>query len=214
MPSVSLLTLKSRVWAQLDDNTRFYPAAGVTRAINDSLQQVNLFSGIVHGPTTITTEANRYFYRLDGTIIAPLAADLDGKQLRRTSLRNLAARRQRWLSETSANHGATSVWMPVGIRTIAIHPADSVGGRTLRVVGILEPTLLVNDSDIVDIPDEMVDAIENLAVLACQIKEGGSVFYQASTKYVNFQKDVESWIRWRDLSQPRYRVEKPAVKTG
>jgi hypothetical protein len=104
--------------------------------------------------------------------------------------------------------------MPVGIRTIAIHPADSVGGRILRVVGILEPTLLVNDSDIVDIPDEMVDAVEHLAVLALQLREGGSVFYQASTKFVEFQKNVENWMRWRDVQQPRYRVEKPAVKSG
>lgn len=214
MPSVSLGTLKSRVWAQLDNNTRFFPDAEVTRAINDSLKQLNLFTGIVQGPVTLTTQAGRYFYRLPGSVICPIVVDLDGRQLRRTSFRNMAARRRNWLRETSANHGPTSVWMPVGTGTIAIHPADSVGGRTLRVVGILEPTELVYDSDVIDLPDEMVDAIEHLAVLGEQLKEGGAVFYQASRKYQDFQKEVTAWIRWRDVQQPRYKVEAQAVKTG
>jgi len=214
MPSVTLASLKSRVWAQLDDNTRFYPAAEVIRAINDSLQQLNLFTGIAQGPTTITTEINRHIYRLSGTMLAPMAVDLDGKQLHRTSLENLAARQQRWLKETSANYGPPSVWAPIGIRTIAIHPADAVGGRTLTVTGVLEPTLLVNDTDIIDIPDELVDAVEVLSVLALQLKEGGAVFYQASARFIEFQKEVQTWIIWRDVQQPRYRIEKPAVKIG
>ncbi len=214
MPSVSLGTLKSRVWAQLDNNTRFFPDVEVTRAINDSLCQLNLFTGIVQGPVELTTQAGRYFYRLPGSVLCPIAVDLDGRQLRRTSVHNLASRRRMWLRETSANHGPTSLWAPLGTGAVAIHPADSVGGRTLRVVGILEPTRLVYDSDLVDLPDEMTDAIEHLSVLAMQLKEGGSVFYQASRKYEEFQKEVVAWIRWRDVQQPRYRVEKPAVKTG
>ena len=214
MPSVTHAALKSRVWAQLDDNTTFYPAAEVTRAINDSFQQLNLFTGIVQGPVTITTEINRYFYPLPGNVITPLAVDLDGRQLKRTSLTNLASRRGRWLRETSGNHGPTAVWAPVGSRTIAIHPADSLGGRTLRVVGVLEPTLLVAAGDLINIPDEMVDAVEDLAVLALQLKEGGSVFYQASSKYVEFQKQAKVWLRWQDIKMPRYKVEADRPKTG
>lgn len=191
MPSVTLASLKSRVWAQLDDNTTFYPAAEVTRAINDSFQQVNLFTGIVQGPATITTEANRFFYTLPDSVLIPQAVDLDNRQLSRTSLRNLASRRGRWLRETSATSGPTAVWAPVGTQTIAIHPADSVGARTLRVVGILEPTLLVGDADVIDIPDELVDAIEHLAVLALIYKEGGAVFYQSTTKFQAFQDQMK-----------------------
>jgi hypothetical protein len=204
--------MKSRVWAQLDDNTAFYPAVDVTRAINDSLQVLNLYTGIVQGPVSITTDVGRYFYSLPGSVISPLAVDLDGRQLRRTSFHNLASRRNLWLKETSSNVGPTAVWAPIGSRTIAIHPADNKGGRTLRVVGVLEPTLLVNDSDIIDIPDEMIDAVEDLAVLALQIKEGGSVFYQASTKYSSFLSQVKTWERWRGIKHPRYFVEAEAVK--
>jgi hypothetical protein len=214
MPSVTHAALKSRVLAQLDNNTAFYPELKVTRAINDGLQQLNLFTGIVQGPVTFTTKVGRHYYYLPDGVITPLAVDLDGKQLRRTSLHNLAARRGRWLRETSANHGTTDVWAPVGSRTIAIHPADSKGGRTLRVVGVLEPTLLVADADVIDIPDEMVDAVEDLAVLGLQLKEGGSIFYQASGKYVEFQKQISEWERWKGIKHPRYTVEKERPKTG
>ena len=205
MSSVTLESLKNRVWAQLDDNTRFYPAAEVTRAINDSFQQLNLFTGIVQGPQNITTEANRFFYPLPASIIVPFAADLDGRQLKRSSLRHLSSRRQNWLKE--ATTGPPSVWVPVGNRTLAIYPKDSVGGRTLRIVGVLEPTLLVNNSDEIDLPDEMTDAIEDLAVLGLQLKEGGKPFADASTKYQDFLRDVTIWQRWRGIKHPRFFIE-------
>jgi hypothetical protein len=82
------------------------------------------------------------------------------------------------------------------------------------VVGVLEPTLLDSDSDVIDIPDEMVDAVEALAVLALQLKEGGSVFYQASSKYVDFQAQVAIWTRWQDVKMPRYKVEAERSKRG
>ena len=214
MASVTHAALKSRVWAQLDDNTAFYPAAEVTRAINDCLQQVNLFTGIIQGPVSLTTDANRYFYSVPGSVIIPLAVDLDGRQLQRSSLHNVASRRGRWLRENSTNSGPTSVWIPIGTRKIAIHPADSKGGRTLRIVGILEPALLVNDSDVIDIPDDIVDAVEHLAVLTLVFKEGGAVFYQSTTKFVEFQKKIAEWSRWRDVEWPRWKIERQAVKTG
>lgn len=214
MPLETLSGLQTQIYGQLDGNSDLYPAAELTRAINEQIRVLNLYTGFLQSSDTITTQANRHFYDVPDGILVPLAVDLDDRELRRSSLAALARRRRLWLRETTANLGMVSTWVPIGIRKIAIHPADAVGSRTLRVTGIAEPTALSAAGDIVQVPDEMLDAVEALTTHVLQLKEGGKTFADASSAYNAFLGQVKEWERWKRLKHPRYWVEKVQEKVA
>ena len=162
----------------------------------------------------ITTVANRHVYAVPGPMLVPMAVSLNGKQLKRTAFRVLAARNRTWWRETTANTGPVMSWVPLGIRRLAIHPADAVGGRTLKVDGIIEPTQLVNGTDVVEAEDTILDGIQQMAAHVCQLKEGGKVFADSTAGYQAFLKEMKGLEVWKLLKHPRFWLEREQVKEG
>jgi hypothetical protein len=214
MAARTLAQMRTTVYAALDGNTGFYPAAEVTRALNEQVRVANLFTGFIQSSATLTTQANRYVYAVPDPILVPLAVSLAGRPLKRTALAVLAARRRHWARETTANAGPVSVWVPLGIRRFAIHPADAVGSRTITVDGIIEPTLLASDSDQVQASDEILDGIEEMAAHVLQLKEGGKIFADSTAGYQAFLREMKLHERWQNLRHPRFFLEKQQVKEG
>jgi hypothetical protein len=214
MATRTLAQLRTTVYAALDNNTGFYPAAEVTRALNEQVRVANLFAGFIQSSATVTTEANRYVYPVPSPILVPLAVSLDGRPLKRTALAVLAARRRHWARETTANLGAVASWVLLGIRRFIIHPADAVGSRTITVEGISEPALLVNDSDVVQADDEILDGIQDMAAHILQLKEGGKIFADSTAGYQAFLREMKLHERWQNLRHPRFFLEKQQVKEG
>ncbi len=214
MPGTTLAEIRSEIYSQIDWNTDFWPEAEVTRAINEAIRTLNLFLGFYQTTATILTQANRVFYDVPGTILIPLAVDLANRQLKRNSIPLVANQLREWMKHTSAARARTSEWIPIGIRKIALHPAESVAGRNLRITGVAEPVPLVSVTDIVHIQDELIDPVKHLAILALQFKEGGKVFADGSLNYQEFLGHVKEWERWKSVKHPRYFVEKEAVKVA
>lgn len=212
MATRTLAQLRTTVYAALDNNTGFYPAAEVTRALNEQIRVGNLFTGFIQGSAALTTDAGRYVYATPEPILVPLAVALDGRPLKRTSLAVLAARRRHWARETTANLGAVASWGPLGIRRFIIHPADALGGRTITVDGIIEPTALVNDTDVVQADDEILDGIQDMTAHILQLKEGGKIFADSTSGYQAFLREMKLKERWQDLRHPRFFLEKAQVK--
>jgi len=105
-------------------------------------------------------------------------------------------------------------WWPIGTQKFGIHPADVIGGLPLAIVGVVEPTLLVNPTDVIDLPDEYTQIIDDYAAHVLQLKEGGKIFADASLLYQKFLSVMKDYGRWRYLVQPRYWIEAQAVKKG
>lgn len=206
--------MRSMVWAGLDDNTAFYPLAEVDRVINEQVKVSNLFVGFIQDPVTITTEAGKFIYGIPEPMVVPLAVSLNGKRLNRTSLPVIAAKTRNWLNETTANTGPVMSWIPLGIRRLAIHPADAAGGRTITVDGIINPTPLVNGTDVIQAADEVLDGIQQMAIHVLQLKEGGKVFADSTSSYQGFLKQMKLAQIWQDLKAPKFWLEKQQVKEG
>jgi len=214
MPQRTLSQMRSMVWAALDNNTGFYPQAEVTGALNEQVRVANLFVGFIQDSATITTQAGRYFYAIPAPMVIPLAVSIDGKRLNRCAFPTLARRNRNWLKETTANSGPVMTWVPLGIRRLAIYPADAIGGHTLTVEGVVDPTPLVNGTDVVDAADEALDGIQQMAVHVLQLKEGGKIFADSTSQYQNFLRQMKLMEMYDDVKHPRFFLEKQQVKEG
>lgn len=206
--------MRSMVWAALDGNTAFYPQAEVDRAINEQVRVANLFVGFIQDSVTITTEAGKFFYAIQAPMVIPLAVSLNGKRLNRSSLPVLVATKRNWLNDTTANTGPVMSWIPLGIRRLAIYPADAAGGRTLTVDGVVDPTPLVNGTDVIEAQDEVLDGIQQMTAHVLQLKEGGKVFADSTTAYQNFLRQMKLAEMWNEIVHPRWFLEKQQVKEG
>jgi len=216
MPSVTLEELESSVYAQLDGNVLFYTEPEVRAAINDAVRALNLYTGMLQSTLTVAggTVAGRQIYDVPQGILYPLGVYVNSRQLDRSTLRAIGMRYRRWTEHTTANFGRMSDWIPLGITKFAVHPVDVVGGRTLQVVGVVEPAELVNGSDVINCPDTFASTVEDLASHTLQLKEGGKIFSDASVGYQAFLATAKNLMRWRTMKQPRYWIETEQVKMG
>jgi hypothetical protein len=212
MPSYTLADLEQRVYSRLENNSVFYPQAEVDAAVNECLRVLNLHTGFLQNSVVITSEAGRVFYDIPYPMLFPIAVTLAGRQLKRSSLPSMALKFRDWTRHASSTFGPVADWMPLGIRKLAIHPADSTGGRELKIYGVIEPTVLVGATDAIILQDEYVDILEEYAAHIIQLKEGGKIFSDASLLFLRFQEKMREYARWRNYVQPRYFVEVESVK--
>jgi hypothetical protein len=214
VPQYTLADLEDSVYSTLDDNTLFYPQAEVDRAINEALRVVNCFTGFLQTSAVVSggTDALRVYYRVPDGILFPLAVHWSGRQLRRNSLPAVASKYRDWTDRPSSVFGAPADWIPIGTRTFAIHPQDSVAANVLTVYGVSQTTALSAGSDVVQLEDEATDAVSHLAAHTLQIKEGGKVFADSSLHYQEFLHEMKAKERWRRITHPRYWVEVESVK--
>lgn len=216
MPQYTLADLENSIYSTLDNNTLFYPQAEVDRAINEALRVVNCFTGFLQTSAVVSggTDALRAYYRVPDGILFPLAVHWKNRQLRRNSLQAITGRHRDWSDRPSSVFGAPADWIPVGIRTFAIHPQDSVASNALTVYGVSDTTELALATDVVQLEDEAADSVSHLAAHALQIKEGGKVFADSSLHYQEFLHEMKAKERWRRITHPRYWVEVGVLQEG
>jgi hypothetical protein len=158
------------------EGTPFWSDTEANRAINESLRWWNLLTGYWRKMETITTVANQVFYSLSSTLIMPCRVHFSSYPMDIGSIFDMNQGRPGWRGETTATSGAPSrptIWCPVGLKRIAIWPADSVGNTTLVVDSIRTTPVLVNDTDFVDIGREELSSLGGEALHIAAFKEGG-----------------------------------------
>lgn len=216
MPQYQLQDLDARVLDRLEGNSLFYVQTERTNAINEGLRVLNMYTGFTQGVVSVPggTQAGRYIYDQPAGLLFPMAVAFNNRQLRRTTFRALAQRYRLWSQDTTTSFGPVAEWWPIGVQKFGIHPADVISGLPLAIVGVIEPTLLVNPTDVINLPDEFTETVVELAAHVLQLKEGGKIFADASALYQKFLSEMKDYGRWRWMIQPRYFVEVEAVKKG
>jgi len=214
MPSFTLADLKQRVWDRVDNNVDLYPASEVTSELNEAICAYNLYTGVIQGYAHVPgyTIANQVVYSVPTGILVAQHVAFEGRTLSKVSIRKISLLRRNWLTETTTATGPVARWVPIGIDTLAIHPADAVGGKDLLVSGIAEPTPLVDDADTITLPDEDAEAIEELAGATIVLKEGGKAFADVSLLYRRFLSTVKQKMLWQSAKLPRYWLLQAAQK--
>jgi len=210
MASQTLAQLQSRVYARLDDNTLLYTSQNVTDSLNEAIRVVNLASGFLQGTIQVPTlsQPNRIWYDVPAGILIPMRCQFEGGYLVKYFPNAIGMAYSTWTTDSTANTGLpVAEWVPCGFTKFAIHPADSIGGSEIYISGVLEPTLLVNPSDTIQMPVEYSDLIVNLSAQILCLKETGSLFKQSSLYYQQFLSLMKKLTIWRGMIMPRYYVE-------
>ena len=209
MPLVNLATLKARVYSRVDSNRLLFTAPEVQAAINEAIQVVNLSTGFIQGTFQIPgwSQVNRIWYDTPAQILIPLRVTFEGQYLQPTTLWQLGASYPNWTADTTNSTGLqVSYWVPCGLTKFGIYPADSLGGCDLRMTGVLEPVPLVNDTDVLNLPNEYASAVDLLATHTLILKESSAAFAQGSKDYQKYLSVNKQMTIWKGLTQPRYFV--------
>jgi len=215
MAAFTLEELRSQTYSRLEDNTWLYAETEVTSAINEAVSVINCQTGWFQNTypvSTTTTVADRHIYDIPAEIIFPQRVVFEGQVLEKSSLWALANNWPTFLRDTTETTGKqVSRWCALGIRKIAIHPADSVGGGDLYITGITEPGTLVEDTDSLILPKEGVPIICDYAAHIVQCKLQGTPFMQSLTLFYNYQKLVSLSKFFSDYNQPTFRFDEQSA---
>lgn len=158
----------------------------LNRLIQESLRFWNALTGFWKQSARLgtgspaVTVADQVWYTMNGSLTSNMRVSFNNIPLSPSSWDDLDKGQSNWESDTTASGGDAptipTIWCPGGLTSIAIWPADHVGGNTLTADGIAVTPLLTADADFLDIGDEelqhLLDYIEHIAVF----KEGGAEF--------------------------------------
>jgi hypothetical protein len=212
MPSVSLSDLKAAVYAKLDQNDQFFREAEVTWAINEGIRLGNLFCNWLTDTIAVygggVTIADRAIYRVPDGIAIPQRVAFNGKELDKVGLFQLFRQWPQWMKDTTATTGyPVNRWCPYSLNRFAINPADAVGGGTLEVTGVINPTPLVNDTDTITIPKYGILVVADYAAHTVQCKLGSVPLTQSMPQYRTYEQMIKQARVWTRYKHPQFWID-------
>lgn len=194
------------MYSRLDGNTVFYPQVQVDAMINEAAKVVNLFTGFaqdrVFGGISVQ---NWMIYRVPSPVIVPMKIYLNEKEVRASTIDDTSQDDRYWLRGRTSRREIC--WVPVGTTLYCLTPPDGVGGRTIEVMGIVTPYVLVNPTDYLAMDDDSANLIEDYCVMNLTLKEGGKTFADASKGYTDWLKQIRELQVWGRNNNPNYWVE-------
>lgn len=215
MPTVTLSTLQGYVLDRLDGNTSAFTNAQITGALNEFIRIANAHIGFIQGTATTTTSTGlSNVYSTPAGILYPLQVSVAGVQLWKMSMTSLANQFPAWATDTTAQFGPIQRWAPIGINSFVLHPNDSIGGRTITVQGVLEPTLLVSGTDTLQLEDAFIQMAVEYAAHRVQLKLGGSAFANASLMIRKFWSVMKDRNNLQIAKMPKYWILEGPMKGG
>ena len=207
MPSLTLSQLQVRVLGRLDNNTALYTPDELTYAINEAIFCLNTATGFLNIAVALpfVTDPNRVWYDVPSPIFIPLRVQYEDKYLEPLSPQQIGSTVPNWTALNTALTGLhVQNWIPAGLTKFGIYPADAVGGNQLSVTGIQSPTPLVDPSDTVQFPNEILIAFDLLAAHSLQLKESEEEFAASSDYYKAYLTQIKKLTLWRSFISPRY----------
>jgi hypothetical protein len=210
MPSITLASLKASVYSRLENNTRAFKSSQVTTGINEAIKILNVHSGWIQ--TTIEigpTVADRCIYDLPEAAVYANNLYLENRYLYKSTVTEIMKSYENILTNTT-DLSFTSVekWAPIGNDKIIIAPASSIAGQSLQVSYLSEPNKLVNDTDVIQIPNEASPVIADYAAHYVQFKLGGTPFNQSMAYFGNFQAFMRQRNNWKALDFPTFKLDR------
>jgi hypothetical protein len=205
--------------AQRWDQVVFWTPLEARLALNEALRDWNLLTGRwrtrvaldVLGPDPEIALPSLLSYSMRVTTVA-------GSPLIPTSLSELDLGRPSWRLETITSGGdvptVPTLWAPVSLTRIAIWPTYPVlNALALRADGVLRTPVLLAGSDLVDLGEEIIDVIVDMALHVAAFKEGGTrwratrpyyeAFLQAAAEENSLLKQHQAYRRWAGLDRRR-----------
>lgn len=209
--AVTTLADLQLLMAQRWDQVVFWTDEEARLAINESLREWNLLTGrwrtrVTCPVTPLDPEIDlpgvmTYAMRVTTTTGAPLIP---------SSLLELDLGHPPWRLETAT---APTVWAPVSLTRIAIWPTYATPANSLLVDGVLTTPVLVLPADTVDLGEEILDVLCDMALHIAAFKEAAArwratrpyfeAFLQAAAEENSLLKQNQAFRRFAGLDRRR-----------
>ena len=202
----TLADLRQLVYDELDNNQAFFRPAEVDAVINEAIKTINIFTGFYQGGVHAISIKGQLIYPMPTGMLYPLRAQFNGTALDPIAIGQIGKDYRNWATSTTTKDGPVIRWVPIGTNYFCLNPIDMDGGQDIYVTGVLEPPLLVNDTDEMVLDDEYTTMIGDYGAHRMPLKEGGPIFAQASLAYQNFQRTMKNLTCLRKVIMPKYFV--------
>lgn len=170
--------------------TPFWTDTEALHALNEAMRVWNMFTGMWKKTQTTPTVANQVWYTFSSSFVYNMKVNFNSFNMDLGSLSSMDNGRSTWEGETTTSGGAVptrpTVWIPAGLRTLAIWPADAAGSNMLVLDGVTNTPVLVNDTDYIDLAQSEHDALLGEALCIAAFKEGGQRFEAAKKFHKEF----------------------------
>lgn len=180
--------------AQRWDGTPFWLPEEARRAINEALRLWNLLVGRWHTRATLNVVGGQVQYVTPAALTFNARVKIVGVGgLIVTSTFELDYGRPQWRLETTASGGDVPTtpihWAPEGLQTIDLWPAPAASATNgLIIDGVANTPILVNDASFVDLGDELLDPMLDMALHIAAFKEGGPRWAATREFFTTFLK--------------------------
>jgi len=215
--SVTLADLKVALKARWD-GVVFWTDEEARLAINEALRDWNLLTGRWRRRLIFSTAADSVEYGLGASLIYGMRVRIGTTPLVPSSILELDLARPTWRSERTTSGGdvpaVPTIWAPVSLQQIAIWPATATTGvNDLLVDGVASTPQLCEDGDTVDLGEEILDYVLDMALHVATFKEGGprwrstqvyfTAFLQAAAEENGLLKANQAFRRFAGLDRRR-----------
>jgi hypothetical protein len=209
------------VMAQRWDQTVFWTAEEARLALNESLREWNLLTGRwrTRVPLDIINSVSEVHLPAPMTY-AMRVTTAAGDPLHPTSLAEYGLMRPGWAGETTASGGDVPtrplLWAPISLTGISIWPTLPGTGTTFGALlgdGVLSTPVLVNGGDFVNLGEEIIDVIVDMALHVASFKEAGhrwratrayfDAFLKAAAEENGLLKQHQAYRRFAGLDYRR-----------
>jgi hypothetical protein len=209
--TTTLAALQARM-IQRWDQVVFWTAEEARLALNEALREWNLLTGRWRTRVSLSALAATPEITLPGVLTyAMRVATAAGAPLHPTSLVELDLAEPQWRLQTAAT---PRLWAPVSLTQIAIWPCYPAAlPDALRCDGVMRTPVLVSPTDPVDLGEEIVDVITDMALHVAAFKEAGDrwratrpffeAFLQAAADENALLKQHQAYRRWAGLDRRR-----------
>jgi hypothetical protein len=203
-----LQTLLVQRW----DTVVFWTPEEARLALNEALCEWNLLTGRWRTPVALDVTAHTPEIALPGVLTyAMRVTTAAGAPLHPTSIFELDFALPQWRLSTAAT---PELWAPVSLTQIAIWPASPIdAAAALRGDGVMTTPVLVAPTDRVDLGEEIIDVICDMALHIAAFKEAGDrwratrpyfeAFLQAAADENALLKTNQAYRRWAGLDRRR-----------
>ena len=205
--------------AQRWDQVVFWTAEEARLALNEALREWNLLTGRWRTRVLLDVLAGDPEIPLPGSLTyAMRVTTVSGSPLIPASLTELDLAHPPWRLQTTATGAGVpqvpTIWAPVSLTRIAIWPTyPTAAPAALRLDGVLRTPVLTLPTDTVDLGEEIIDLVADMALHVASLKEAGArwratrpyfeAFLQAAADENGLLKQNQAFRRWAGLDRRR-----------
>jgi len=199
--NVGQIINQARILLQ-EPTTTFYTREELLDWLNEGQKQFCLFSNWLKGTVEIITSVGQREYNLSDKILKTEYVTYDNRKLSVIDIYELSLINPEWMT---AKSGTPAYYYFPRKKVLGVYPPPDTANKTIRVMGIVAPDVLINDIDEPQIASEYHDSLVNFILYKAKIKDNSlSEATTFLTLFNNLVMQARTEGKWQDRRDKKY----------